>query len=87
MMEAMACGLPCIASNIRGNNDLIIPYENGILCDPNSPNEFADAINTLIYNSKLREKMSHQNLLLIKDYDVDRVKEEIRAIYSEVIGK
>lgn len=87
MMEAMACGLPCIASNIRGNNDLITQYENGILCNSNNSNEFAQAINTLVHNSKLREKMSRQNLLLIRDYDVSRVEEEIKEIYSEVIGE
>jgi glycosyltransferase involved in cell wall biosynthesis len=32
-MEAMACGLPCIVSNIRGNVDLIDDEKGGFLCD------------------------------------------------------
>ena len=33
LMEAMACGLPCIVSDIRGNIDLIKNGENGYLSD------------------------------------------------------
>lgn len=35
LMEAIACGLPCIASNIRGNADLIENGVNGFLVNTN----------------------------------------------------
>ena len=43
-MEAMASGLPCIVSNIRGNVDLVKDHVNGILCDPKDVEAFAEAI-------------------------------------------
>ena len=44
LMEAMSCGLPIIASRIRGNVDLIDDPEGGILCDVHSSSDFSAAI-------------------------------------------
>ena len=39
LMEALACELPCIASNIRGNSDLILDKKNGLLVSLNKQEE------------------------------------------------
>ncbi|CAO5675697.1 MAG: GalNAc-alpha-(1-_4)-GalNAc-alpha-(1-_3)-diNAcBac-PP-undecaprenol alpha-1,4-N-acetyl-D-galactosaminyltransferase [Holosporales bacterium] len=39
LLEAMSVGLPVIASNVTGNNDLVTHGENGLLFDPNNINE------------------------------------------------
>jgi len=44
-LEAMACGLPVIASNIHGNNEIIRDGFNGYLCSPGSVEDLADKIN------------------------------------------
>lgn len=85
MMEAMACGLPCIASNIRGNKDLLVHGKGGFLCEPLDIMEFAYRINSLTESSELRQKMKVFNLLWIKKYDVSVVKKELDAIYKEVL--
>ena len=48
LMEATAAGLPCIVSDIRGNNDLIKNGINGFLV--NDSNECAEKINQLIHD-------------------------------------
>ena len=40
VMEAMASGLPCVVSKIRGNTDLLENAEGGFLCDPQNASEF-----------------------------------------------
>ena len=87
MMEAMASGLPCIASKIRGNVDMIEDGVNGFLCNPTDVEGFAEAIGKVVSDSELRESMKSANLEKIKEYDVSVVEKEIREIYQEVLNK
>lgn len=87
MMEAMACGLPCIASRIRGNVDLLEENKGGYLKDVSDIDGFAEAIKELSNSCDLREKMQNYNLNAIKQYDVSIVKNEITNIYKEVLGE
>lgn len=43
-MEAMSAGLPVVASNIRGNTDLVDIKYSGFLCQSDSVEEFCEAI-------------------------------------------
>lgn len=47
LMEAMSAGLPVVASEARGNTELIQDGVNGILCHRNIPEEYAAAIATI----------------------------------------
>lgn len=86
MMEAMACGLPCIASKIRGNVDLIKNGNGGYLLSPEDVNGFAQSIMALSNNELLRKQMGGYNLDVIKKYDIEVVKKEIEEIYREVLN-
>ena len=44
VLEALCCGLPCIVSDIRPLNDLIVPEKDGILVPPRDYESLADAI-------------------------------------------
>lgn len=48
LCEAMACGVPCIASDIPGCRDLIRHNENGILVPPGNPPALAAALRSLL---------------------------------------
>ncbi len=85
MMEAMSAGLPCIASKVRGNVDLIQEGVGGFLRDPDDSEGFAEAINRLALDKALREKMKASNLETIKKFDVENVKKEILSIYNSEI--
>lgn len=87
MMEAMACGLPCIASKIRGNVDLIEDGVNGYLCLPTDSESFSRAIKKVAGDEKSRKRMGDNNLERIKDYDVSVVEDEIKSIYTEVLKR
>jgi len=50
VLEAMAMGLPVIASKISGNEELVIPGENGVLVPPDNPDALARALKDLIFD-------------------------------------
>lgn len=86
-MEAMASGLPCILSDIRGNRDLIENGSGGFLCKPDDVIGFSEAISKLFGNSSLCEKMKEYNLKKINDFDTSVVEKEIREIYINELIK
>ena len=81
MMEAMASGLPCVASKIRGNTDLLENTDGGFLCDTTDVKAYAEKINLLAKDDELREKMSKNNLLAIQKFSLETVKDEMCKIY------
>ncbi len=83
MMEAMASGLPCIASKVRGNVDLINSGEGGYLCEINDIEQLSFAINTLAEDANLRKKMGLHNLDIIRKFDIENIKLEMSKIYSK----
>lgn len=85
IMEAMASGLPCIVSKIRGNVDLIIEGEGGFLCSPTSAEAFAEAIDNFCSNSEFKEKMRVFNLEYVKNFEISVVEKELLDIYEEVL--
>jgi glycosyltransferase involved in cell wall biosynthesis len=50
LLQAMACGLPSIVSNVKGNIDVISDKIDGIIVDRNKPNSLIDTINLLLQN-------------------------------------
>ena len=56
LIEAMACGLPCIGTNVPGIKDVLIHKENCYLCNT-SPVSIKDAIKNLISDYNLQEKI------------------------------
>lgn len=87
MMEAMASGLPCLASRIRGNVDLLAEGKGGFLYHPDDTEGFADGITKLAQSPKLRQGMGLFNQEKIKPFDETNVKRELAMIYQEVLGQ
>lgn len=73
LMEAMASGLPVIASNIRGNTDLIDNMLGGYLISPGDITAGAKAISKLVDSPDLRESMGKYNQQKIHSYDKNSV--------------
>lgn len=85
LSEAMAAGLPCIASKIRGNTDLLLEGYNGYLISPNDYMGFSRAISDLSKQEDLRKSFSNNSLARIKKFSLDAVKEGIYNTYFNVI--
>ncbi|HKI78702.1 MAG TPA: glycosyltransferase family 4 protein, partial [Ignavibacteriaceae bacterium] len=85
LLEAGAAGLPVIASDIPGNDELIKDGENGLLFEVNKPEELSGAIIKLSDIENLKEKFAknlHKEVLsnyLISNY-ADKMEEFFNSI-------
>lgn len=81
IVEALACGLPVISSNLPFNDD-ILDNKCSIRIDPNSVDDIVDAISLLKSNEDLRKAMSEAALRKASDlsigYRADRIARFIR---------
>lgn len=82
LMEAMACGLPTICSDIRGNTDLIKVGKNGMIVE-NTASAVADAIIRLKEDESLRLRYAQKARSTIKHFDLISVEAKMRDIYTD----
>lgn len=85
VMEAMACGLPIICSNIRGNDELIDVGKGGFLNSPDDVDGFVDSIQTCLDYKFDEESMKSHNLTKIKNYSLPVVLKEVTDIYYSIM--
>ena len=84
LIEAMAAKVPCIATNIPGNNELIIQDKSGLLVNEKSPQELAYAIEYLFTHPDLAKKMAANAFeLVFKKYDFDIEK----SLWTKLLKK
>ncbi len=86
LMEAMASGLPIVASKIRGNEDLISNNQGGYLINPKDSEQIAKAIEKMIQNPEKREKMEKRNLEIITKYGQETVLQKMDEFFDEIVG-
>ena len=86
LLEAMSCGLPVIATNVRGNRDLISHGENGILVPAYSPKKMAEAVSSLMDDDTMRHKIGQNARNLIeKEYTWDKISNKMLECYKSLI--
>jgi len=66
ILEAMASGLPVIATSLAGNKELVRHGENGLLVKPDDPEQLADALLELINQVELRQRMGSSGRTLVE---------------------
>lgn len=84
LIEAMAIGNAIVATDVRGNNDLVDNGRNGYLVKLNNSQEMAEAVLKLYNNPELIENFRKQNHNMVKKYSVDNVIHHMLSIYKEL---
>lgn len=85
IMEAMACGLPAVASAVKGHTDLIGP-ENGLLFPRGDEAAFADAVRTLAEDAGLRARLGQAGREKMQRYALETVLPQVMERYLSVTG-
>ena len=88
MLEAMACGLPVVASRVGGIPDVVQHGESGLLVPPEDVPALAGAISRLLADSDLRRRMGQKARQRVQnDYSLEAVTARHLTLYREVIGR
>ena len=85
ILEAMACKIPIIASNLGGNKELIINNENGFLVNPHDINEINEKIIELSENNILVKNFGQKSSELIKNYEWKNVGNKYLKLYESLL--
>ena len=87
LFEAMACGLPIVATPVNGIAYEIVEGLNGFLVKYGDEEGFAQKIEKLLDNEELRKKISETNLIKAKDYDWDIIHQRYLDEYKKLINQ
>lgn len=86
LIEAMASGLPCVASRIRGVNDLLTGPAVRFLVDPLDSAAFARQIRTLAEDPVLSRELGQHNRSIAGAYSVQAALAAIEPTYRSLLG-
>lgn len=85
IIEALAAGVPIVASDIRAISSMMSDPANGRLVDPHDPVAFADAIEELLSDPELRRSISADNRALARErFDRSVFRERLSALYRRL---
>lgn len=87
VMEALAVGVPVVATAVGGIPDAIEDGVHGFVVQPNRPDLLAAAIIKLCLDGPLRRSMAEAAALRSSDFDIRRTVEILESVYCEVLGK
>lgn len=84
LIEAMACGLPVITTNLPGPSDLVKDGFNGFKVRPRDPRDLANIMRRLMFfdNDELERMSVYSRKLAVEKYDWDKVVEAYLKQYS-----
>ncbi len=85
LLEAMACGLPCVATRVCGSEDVICDGRNGLLVEPEQPAEMAQALRRLIEDTDLQRLGQEARSTVACDYQLDNVARQFTKLYHHLI--
>ena len=85
MLEAMACGIPIIASNVGGNKELIINNVNGFLVNPEAIDEINEKIINLSENKILVKNFGQKSSELIKNFEWEHIGKKYLDLYESLL--
>lgn len=85
LLEAMACGLPCVASDCEGNRSIVTDGRTGLLFDPNRPEELVACLGRVLTDPGLAARLgSEARALIVERYDLQRLVAREIAVLEDV---
>jgi glycosyltransferase involved in cell wall biosynthesis len=85
IVEAMAAAKPVVATNVGGNVDAVRPGETGLLVSPRDPEQLASALEQLLGDEQLRQRMSAAGQQRARqEYHATRVLPLLEALYERL---
>lgn len=87
MLEALACGLPIIATKTGGTNEMVKEGKNGFTIEMKSAKDIAEKIKIILNDSDLEKKMSKKSRYLAENMCWEKIAEEYWKLYIQIVKK
>ncbi|CAN2048487.1 Glycosyltransferase family 4 protein [Candidatus Magnetomoraceae bacterium gMMP-1] len=82
--QAMATGLPIVATNIDGNAEAVIDRLNGLLTPPSDPSALAQAIIEIMNDPEMADRMGAAGMKCSHEFGAQKMTDEIEMLYKEL---
>jgi glycosyltransferase involved in cell wall biosynthesis len=87
LLEAMACGLPCIATRVSGSEDILVDGVNGLLVESEQPVELAHALRRLVEDADLAQRLAGEGrATVVRNYQLTRIVEQLLDLYRSLLS-
>lgn len=87
VLEAMAAGVPIVASDVGGVGEAVTNNTSGLLVPPCDPAALADAVTTLLHDQALAQRLAIAARMRVRtEFEVDTMVRRVTGIYDEVLG-
>lgn len=86
-LEAMALGTPIVAAGVGGLGDLVRESGAGILVPPEDPAAVADAVERLLADRAMRDRMCEAGQDYARRFSVERMVDEYLDVYRSILGR
>ncbi len=83
--EAMAFGLPIIASRVGGIPEILAEGRNGLLIEPGNPDDLAGKLEMLLSDEEMRTRIGGNNLNECEKYYLDNILGDIEDLYASIV--
>lgn len=88
LLEAMALGIPAVATDVPGNRDCVVENRTGFLVLPGNPGLMADKIELLCKDSSLRNRLSAASVEYFrKHFDLKKNIKALETLYTRIAGQ
>ena len=87
LLEAVASGLPCIASHVGGIPDVVEHNTNGLLVQKGSVEDLTKAIETVLTNSEFAQRLGEEaRRTAVEKFEVDKKIDLLESIFASLAG-
>jgi glycosyltransferase involved in cell wall biosynthesis len=86
LLEAMAAGIPVVATNVDGIKEVIINMTNGLLVPSKNPEAISDAVIRLIEDPELTNRLVGNGFERAKLFDIQNHIMKLEQLYANLLG-
>lgn len=86
LLEAMASGVPLVATDLDGHRSVFTPGQEGIAIPPRDPRSLADALRRMLLDPALRARCGARGAETARAYGWDRIVDRHETIYRSLAG-
>lgn len=85
LLEAMACGLPCVATAVGGILDIVVDEQNGLLVSYGDSEGLRLALRRLLASPELAERLAERaRATILERFDIHRITEEYLDLFDRL---